>query len=218
MHTPSYPQMEFKVLGLVAINLLTMGFVLLLVDGCIYRDPYVRLTGGYAISAISASSPCQLYLEPIPDALWFAMPPFDGEEIILVNRQDDSTITAGSLAEIVARFPSHAIDLSQITPRVDNVTGYTFNRRFIAGECIKSHFLVDVEAHGLEEWSSRDDWANAITAKGLSPHHLHNPKGWFHQSRHGATMVVYATLWTVAGILPLLKHRSGTLEADAHTR
>lgn len=54
--------------------LLLLGVMIL--DGCLYRDPYVNLTGGCEIGAISPGSPCHLhysgYHDPRTYSEWIA--------------------------------------------------------------------------------------------------------------------------------------------------
>ena len=198
----------------VMVNLLLMGFFLLIVDGCVYRDPYVELPGGYRIIAISQSSPCELGQE-LTDAEWFTTSKHGDDEIVLFNINDESMVKFGSVKEIQARFAPGTVDFSEIAPRIENVSGYTFNDQFIAGECSDSYFIVDVEAHCYESYDSKKDWAQAAAARGLTPSSLMNPYFRIRQWRHPATLPIYAILLLSSVLYPISNHNLKLSSAES---
>jgi|GEM_PF-5277081 len=195
----------------VIINVLGMGFLLLIVDGCLYRDPAVKLPGGYVVAAISNSSSSDLYLERQPDAAWTAFPMVGGE-LSLLNNDDGTSDSATSIADIQNRF--NRVDLSQVAPRLENVTEYRCDDRYVAGTSGGGFFLLDTTTHVCETWESKTGWQTAISAVGLSSCNRSDPKGLLNRWRHPATFPVYAALLILAALVPRIGFSSASKTGD----
>ena len=181
-------------------SMIVMGFLLLIVDGCLYRDPGVTLSGGYIVSAISAGSPCRLYLQHAPDIDWTATRL--GEDIVLSNPRRRIVENVRSVGELLQKYPHQEIDLADVAPVIENVTSYVFNDTYIAGKSAESYFLLEVSAHSCEYFSTISEWRNQVVSAGMSPDLLSDPKGWLNQDRHPATCPIYAALLLLSAIIP----------------
>ena len=166
-----------------AVNLAATAFFLLLVDGCVYRDPHVEISDDYAISSISHSLPCGLYYKPKSNAEWFATDMSDGNttEYVLMNLNDDSVLTVHSFDEIFTAVGHDTVDVSRIAPKIEDVTLYTANDRFVAGKGGPDFFLLGLDTHLVTTWKNESLWKQALTTTGLSTRHLSNPKAWHRQ-------------------------------------
>ena len=185
----------------VIIRLLIMGFVALMLEGCLHRDPMVSLANGYAIGAICGSCPCSLFYEPWEDERpysdWQAVS-FDGTFLLMDEATDEElefdseTDWRNAIRRLNAELPfGHA--------GLEDVTGFRADDHFIIGEYESGLFLVDIDENTIETWESSGPWSAAVSQRTvLQPDDLINPKSWFVQSRHPIVYCLVGGLLIVA--------------------
>lgn len=209
-----------------ARNFVIMLFCAFLIDGCLHRDPHVRLADGYAIIAISPNQPCQLVYKPEHDRRkysdWTARrstTPSNaadpgGTDFALFNS------TTGELIEFSSEQEwQEATRERNAAPRwlafeeINAIAQYGSRGRLIFGDCDRGYFLLDISGNELQVFGARQEWEAAIAAKtGKPPSRMRSPKSWLVQSRDRFTYLtiggfIAITLpWVLA---PILRTRRG---------
>ncbi len=127
----------------------------LIVDGCIYRDPHVALPHGYNIGAISSGSPCELYYvaddDPQQFSTWSGMQALvDGESMAYYVRNDTGELLEfESQSKWKAAMLDRNADPTAIAATLDNVTRFKTDDRHLIGVCADGYFLLTYATHDL---------------------------------------------------------------------
>jgi hypothetical protein len=188
-------------------RLLIAAFVLLCLDGCFHRDPTVDLADGYGIVATSAASPCFLDYQPWVDKReysgWHAITSTtihtpEGEEqtpFWLTHDELDWVSFENEEEWRRAWHEKKATFGPKEIGRVEGITGFREEGRYVVGAYDKGFFLLDIAQNRLHTWRDEATWADAVqSATGRAPRELRDPRSWLVQSRN---LVVLGALATV---------------------
>jgi hypothetical protein len=207
-----------------SLRTLVMLFVLVTVNSCLHRDPWVDLGNGYAIGACAWSEPCSLmYYRPgdkRPCTEWYA-DRFDGTFVL--HRESGSaheTLEFKSEAEWRQAWrEKNAAPGSHVLPALENVTGFSQEGRLVIGQYDSGYFLLDTNADTVEQWSDRAAWESAVSTRtGINTVNLHNPKSYWVQSRPPAlygVLAVITLLMTPWVLAPLWRRRNPAVPQPA---
>jgi len=187
---------------------LVAGF-LFVVDGCLYRDPWVTLPHGYSIVAISPRSPCELQYTGWHDdrkySDWSAM---QGSRDGGVSREYSLMNSGGEFidyeteAEWRAAIIEKNADPRFIAARLSGVLRHKADKNFAIGTFDGGYWLLDLANHQLSTWKSKEEWMQAVTTQtSLKATWLHNPKGRLNQSRELGVLVFYGVVLAVALVI-----------------
>ncbi len=178
-------------------RLLIAAFILLCIDGCFHRDPTVDLADGYEIVATSAASPCLLNYRPWVDKReysgWHSMTSTtfysaEGEERTPYLLTHDELEWLRFESEEEWRRAWHekrATFGPEEIGRVEGITAFREDGRYVVGAHQKGFFLLDIAQNRLRTWKDEATWADAVhSATGRPPTELRDPKSWFVQSRN----------------------------------
>ncbi len=199
-----------------------VGVFVLMLDGCLYRDPYVDLGSGYDVGAISPGSPCILqyssYLDTRTYSGWIAMC-YTQEETgatspryAIVNELGDGTVLEfDSIEEWNQARREKRAEPYFPSVLVSDITGIKVDGDYVIGEHQDGHFLLDIRSNSIETWSSEKDWAEAVRIRTeMTPDGLINPKSRFIQSRDVIAYIIYIGIFaiTLPWVLSPLRTRS----------
>jgi len=189
-------------------NIAIVSLFILMIDGCVYRDPYVRLSHGYEILAISPSSPCSLQYGSSNDdrrssdfaAVSSINPETKEATFRLLNQTDVLTFT--DEAQWREAIREHKASPDTFALQLENVTSFAADDDHIIGEFGDGHYLVDIAANHLNTYTSVSKWRAAVSeSTELSSVKLIDPKSFFAKTRHPVALVVYVSLILVAIIM-----------------
>jgi len=206
-------------------NIAIISFFLLCVDGCMYRDPYVRLPRGYGIGASSSSLPCSLGYNQSDDDRTYSdltaltsVDPETGEvEYSLVGPTE--ILDFADEAEWYEAIRKYNAPPCVSSLCIEGVTSFAADGQHIIGEYGGGFYIVDMAADRLSTYTEISTWRSAVSGStALSSTRLVDPKSFFAQTRHPIALVVYALLFLVAlgmGIRAQQQKRSDLQGADA---
>lgn len=206
----------------IIARILVAAFVLLLIDGFLHRDPTVELGNGYEIVAVSAASPCVLNYSPWLDSRefsdWHAVAsstiygpngpeqtPFllTHDELGWLEFDDEDEWQRQSIERKATIDPGYV-------GRVEGITGFRSDGRYVAGAFDKGFFLLDTYRNELDTYRDRNEWSRSVASvSSLDATHLKNPKSWFVQSRNVAVLAVPAAIFLPWCLWPLRRGRGG---------
>lgn len=199
-------------------RLLVAAFVLLCLDGCFHRDPTVDLADGYEIVATSTASPCFLNYRP-----WIDKREYSGWHAITSTtlhsakgeEQTPFLLTHDELEWL--RFESEeewrrawhekkATFGPKEIGRVEGITGFREEGRYVVGAYDKGFFLLDIAQNHLNTWRDEATWAAAVhSATGRAQPELRDPKSWLVQSRNLLVLTIPAALFVPWCVWPLVR-------------
>ena len=196
-------------------NIVVGCFVILMIDGCVYRDPRVVLSHGYEILAISPSSPCGLqyasWRDDRPYSDYTAMRSTDSSSnatrFSLVSDSeilqfDDEAEWLGAIQEFNAAPDSSGLGL-------EGVESFAADENHVIGTYAAGHFVLDIQANRLVTFADETKWSSSVSQEtDLSSDVLHDPKSPLAQSRHPIVVVAYAVLLIGAVVSSRRDHAS----------
>ncbi|MCB9851554.1 MAG: hypothetical protein H6819_00550 [Phycisphaerales bacterium] len=161
-HTAAIKRSIGRILGLL--------FFLLLVDGFVYRDPYIKLSHGYGIGSISNSTPCSLeYGGGDGDARsgerWWAGVGSLGDRRIywLSKRDSDEFLQFDNEQDWLAAIKKHHVKPSDDwLPRIENVTQFNSRESIIFGDCEGGYFIADTASNDVGVVANETAWRSEV--------------------------------------------------------
>jgi len=172
-------------------NIAIVFVAVLMIDGCIYRDPGVTLHGGYEIVAISPSSPCALQYVSWHDhrtysdysALVGTDPATNKPTFSLVS--DSEVLDFNDKSDWLAAIQKHRAVPDESSLQLEDIESFAADSKHIVGTYDQGHFIVDIQANTLDTFSDEHKWASSVShSTALSPKFTRLSPGW-HVLRHG---------------------------------
>ncbi len=194
------------------LRLLCLIFFLLIVDGCLYRDPYIKLPNGYGIGSISPSTPCSLEYgrSEQSDRNWHAgratASDANGESVRyywLSNIRSDEFLRFDSKEDWRAAINEYRVAPSDTwMPRVEMIQHFNWRHFVIFGDCDGGHFIADTEHDDLRIIADTSEWrAEVDRLTGATPGFMWSASSFWLRHRDPAYLAVMATLTAVCLIV-----------------
>ena len=182
-----------------------ISFFILGVDGCMYRDPHVRLPRGYSVGAISPASPCRLgYSQHHDDRTYSdftalsSVEPETGEATYHLAGPTEILDFANE-AEWYEAIRKYNAPPPHPSLFLEGVTSFAADAQHIIGEYGGGFYVVDMATDRLSTYPEISAWRSAVSSStALSSTRLVDPRSFFAQTRDPIALVVYALLFLVA--------------------
>ena len=182
-------------------NIVIAFVAILVVDGFVYRDPYVSLPHGFSIVAISHSSPCSLQYTSWHDDRTYS-------DFRASRRMDSSTnkwtfslvsdsevIDFTTEAEWLLAIQKYNASPDDSSLQLENVQSFAADENHIIGTHGRGQFILDMQANVLMTYTDKVNWSSAVVRDThLSAEALRNPRSLLVQSRDSFMIIGYVVL------------------------
>ena len=194
-------------------NILIVLFVILMIDGFLYRDPGVVLSDGYEISAISPSSPCLLHYQSWNDDRTYntEFRAQCGTEVASGKKfyslaSESEYINFDTEEEWLTAIQEFHIAPDSSRLSLEDVNAFSANENYIIGTYGNGQFIVDIETNTLSTFDDESTWSEIVLKDTeLSPDSLKDPRSPWLQSRHWIVNLLYLLLFATAIITTFIR-------------